>query len=152
MALCDQYLKLYLSVFYLALTSTSNPMLGIDVSISDPDAFADNQTGVMLGDSISLECSAKYSSGSSTPPAPQWLKNGVVVVEEISHISFSNNGNLLEIMNFAISDAGVYQCLFTDTDGDAEILTTVPFRIDTGKQLLTQLSTVTSIMVVIMYS
>ena len=76
-----------------------------------------------------LECSAK---GTSTPPAPQWLKDGVVVVQDASHI-FSGGGTLLEIANFAASDAGVYQCIFTDTDDtDAEILTTMPFRIDTG--------------------
>ena len=79
-------------------------------------------------------CSAKYDSGASTPPAPQWLKDGVVVVEDMGHISFSGDGTLLEIINFAESDAGVYQCIFTDTDDDAEILTTVPFRLDTGKQ------------------
>ena len=81
-----------------------------------------------------LECSAKYNSGSAPdPPAPQWLKDGVVVVEEAGHLSFSGDGTILEITNFAVSDAGVYQCIFTDTnDADDEILTTVPFQVDTG--------------------
>jgi hypothetical protein len=106
--------------------------LNIDTSISDPDAFPDNRTGIGLttNENSLLECSAKYSSGVSTPPGPQWIKDGVVVVEDAGHISFS--GNILEITNFAVTDAGVYQCIFTDTDADAEILTTVPFRIDTG--------------------
>ena len=117
---------------YPALTSTSDPILSIDTSISDPDSFPDNRTGIALMSNIGslLVCSAK-SLGMSIP-APQWLKDGVVVVEDTGHISFSGNGTLLEITNFAVSDAGVYQCIFTDTDTDMEILTTAPFRIDTG--------------------
>ena len=117
---------------FLALTSSSDPILEIDSSIRDSDGFLDNRTGVALAGAISLECSARNSSESLILPAPQWLKNGEVVVEETNRISLSNNGDLLAIMNFVSSDAGVYQCLFTDTDGDAEILATVPFRLDTG--------------------
>lgn len=111
--------------------------MSIETSITDPDAFSDNRTQVPLMTPItSLMCSAKNSSG-LTAPAPQWLKNGVIVVEDSGHISFSSGGTLLEIMNFVTSDAGVYQCIFNDTDDDAAILTTMPFRIDTGKTVIT---------------
>lgn len=126
--LCYQSITGVFLDLYPALTSSSNPILNIDLSITDPN----NRTGVALmgGTGNLLECTAKYDSGTSTPPGPQWLKDGVVVVEDTGHISFS--GGILEITNFAASDAGVYQCIFIDTDDDAEILTTVPFRIDTG--------------------
>ena len=35
----------------------------------------------------------------------------------------------LQISSFALSDAGVYQCMFTE---GAEVITTIPLRLDTG--------------------
>ena len=47
----------------------------------------------------------------------------------MSTMGFVSN---LEILNFVQSDVGEYQCIFTDTDTEAEIITTIPFRVDTG--------------------
>ena len=62
-----------------------------------------------------------------------WIRNG----ELISNSSgFSSS---LEIIDFTIYDAGVYQCVFIDTDASAEIVTTVPYRLDTGWYILSVL-------------
>jgi len=38
----------------------------------------------------------------------------------------------LQITNSGLSDAGVYQCIFTDVDSDREVITTKALRLDTG--------------------
>ena len=38
----------------------------------------------------------------------------------------------LNITDFAASDAGMYQCIFTDTDTTKEVVTSIPLRLDTG--------------------
>ena len=75
-----------------------------------------------------------------SPPSVVWVRNGQPVDDTDSRITITPttmaNGRLtssLTITNFALSDAGVYQCVFTDSDGDTELITTVPYRLDTGK-------------------
>ena len=92
---------------------------------------ADNRTGIEIDkgvDSTLLQCSAERRSGtSSTMPVVSWIRNGVLVS---SSMGFTSS---LQISRFTASDAGVYQCIFTDTDNDTEIVTTVPYRLDTGQ-------------------
>ena len=57
-----------------------------------------------------------------------WTLNGKL----IANSTLSAFSSSLEIVNFNLSDAGIYQCIFTDTDVDSEIVTSTPFRVDTG--------------------
>lgn len=109
-------------------------------SISPP--FSDNRTGVVLGESTLkssvdlLMCEVEHVGTSSSMPTFQWIRNGVTLVEDANHIVTlmpSGLANTLQVDNFAQSDTGEYQCIITDTDTDAEVITTVPFRLDTGK-------------------
>ena len=106
----------------------------------------DNRTGIALGgtvDSSLLTCIAGHQGDGVTdysPPSVVWVRNGQPVADTDSRITVTPttmaNGQLtssLTITNFALSDVGVYQCVFTDSDGDTELITTVPYRLDTGK-------------------
>ena len=106
----------------------------------------DNRTGIALGGTVDgtlLTCIAGHQGdgvmGYSTPSVV-WVRNGQPVDVTDSRITVSSttmaNGQLsssLAITNFALSDVGVYQCVFTDPDGDTELITTLPYRLDTGK-------------------
>ena len=61
------------------------------------------------------------------------LKDGLPAVRTPTNIS-GTNGRLTSTLSFtfAASDAGVYQCVFTDTSR-SEIFATVPTRLDTGE-------------------
>ena len=95
------------------------------------DSDADNRTGITIESDVGstlLQCSAERRSGtSSTMPVISWIRNGVLVS---SSMGFTSS---LQISKFTASNAGVYQCIFTDTDNDTEIVTTVPYRLDTGQ-------------------
>lgn len=104
----------------------------------------DNRTGVVLGSTTSnnlLNCETRYVGTSSSTPNVhiQWIKNGEVVVEDSHHIIITETtvasiNSSLEITNFTHSDVGVYQCILTYTDAEAEdeVITTTPFRLQTG--------------------
>ena len=116
-------------IFPAASTSTrtvTNP--------TDNDGFpADNRVAVSVGGSQTLSCAG---TGSSSPPSVVWVRNGEQVVNGgnititggTSSFSRQRNSELM-ITNFALSDAGVYQCIFTE---GAEVTTTRPLRLDTG--------------------
>ena len=110
-----------------ALTVMTNPVDGVN-----DGSIPDNRIPVTEGNTQVLRC---VGSGSSSPPSVVWVRNGEQVV---------NGGNItitetmpggqqrsseLEIKNFALSDAGVYQCIFTE---GTEVITTTPLRLDTG--------------------
>ena len=116
--------------FPAASTSTT---LTIVTNPADSDDFpVDNHTAVTIGNSRVLSCAG---SGSFSPPSVVWVRNGEQVVNGgrititgtilFSRQRFSN----LQITNFALSDAGVYQCIFTE---GAAVITTTPLRLDTG--------------------
>ena len=72
--------------------------------------------------------------GSSSPPSVVWVRNGEQVVNDGNITITETSGGQqrsseLQITNFALSDAGVYQCIFTE---GAEVITTTPLRLDTG--------------------
>ena len=116
-------------IFPAASTST----LTVVTNPADSDDFPfDNRVAVSVDGSQTLSCAG---SGSSSPPSVVWVRNGEQVV---------NGGNItitetmpggqqrssqLQITNFTLSDAGVYQCIFTE---GAEVVTTTPLRLDTG--------------------
>ena len=99
---------------------------------ADTDGFRfDNRTAVTGGSNHVLRCAG---TGSSSPPSVVWVRNGEQVVNggriTITETIFSlQRDSELTISNFALSDAGVYQCIFTE---GAEVITTTPLRLDTG--------------------
>ena len=107
----------------------------------DTDVFpVDNRTTVELGSAVTLECAGDHSGlGSFSAPSVVWVRNGEQVVADgritITESVVSGGRRKtsdLQIVNFGFPDAGVYQCIFTDVDSDAEVITTKPLRLDTG--------------------
>ena len=100
---------------------------------TDSDSFPDNHIAVSVGNAQVMSC---VGVGSSGPPSVVWVRNGEQVVNG-SRITITEGTVLfnqqrssdLQISNFALSDAGVYQCIFTE---GAEVITTTPLRLDTG--------------------
>ena len=100
---------------------------------TDSDGFPDNRLAVSVDGSQTLSC---VGTGSSSPPSVVWVKNGEQVVNggnititEGTRSFTQETNSELQITNFALSDAGVYQCIFTE---GAEVITTTPLRLDTG--------------------
>ena len=115
-------------IFPAASTSTrtvTNP--------TDSDMFPDNHIAVSVDGSQTLSCVGRGSSG---PPSVVWVRNGeqvvnggnITITEGTDSFTQETNSRLT-ITNFALSDAGVYQCIFTE---GAEVITTIPLRLDTG--------------------
>ena len=110
--------------------STSTPTVTNPV---DSDIFPDNRLAVSVDGSQTLSCAG---TGSSSPPSVVWVRNGeqvvnggrITITEGTNSFSRQKN-SALQITNFALSDAGVYQCIFTE---GAEVITTTPLRLDTG--------------------
>ena len=99
---------------------------------ADTDTFTfDNRTAVTVGNNHVLRC---VGSGSSSPPSVVWVRNGeqvvnggrITITEGTVLVSQSSE---LRISSLGLSDAGVYQCIFTE---GAEVITTIPLRLDTG--------------------
>ena len=112
-------------IFPAVSTSTltvTNPM--------DSDMFPDNR--IVGSNNSALRC---VGTGSSSPPSVVWVRNGEQVVNggNINIMEGTPGGQQrtseLKITNFGLSDAGVYQCIFTE---GAEVITTIPLRLDTG--------------------
>ena len=99
----------------------------------DNDGFPDNRLTVSVDGSQTLSCAG---TGSSSPPSVVWVRNGEQVVDcgrititEGTVVFSRRSTSELQITNFGLSDAGVYQCIFTE---GAEVITTTPLRLDTG--------------------
>ena len=95
-------------------------------------SFIDNRTGIQSGMTVNgslLVCEARRMGISTSTPTVSWTVNGRVVSTSDCTNCFTSS---LEITNFAASNAGVYQCIFTDTDAIREVVTSVPMRLDTG--------------------
>ena len=102
----------------------------------DTDVFnVDNRTAVTVGSTVLLECAGERSGlGSFSAPSVVWIRNGEQVVADGRITQSTSSGGRrrtsdLTITNFGLSDAGVYQCIFTS---DTEVITTIPLRLDTG--------------------
>ena len=106
----------------------------------------DNRTAVPVGSTVDntlLRCVSGHVGdtgfGAFSPPSVVWVRNGeqvvdggrIIVTEGTTH-GGQRRSSELEISNFGLSDAGVYQCIFTDVDSDTEVITTTPLRLDTG--------------------
>ncbi len=95
-----------------------------------------NRTGASNGASISLSFTAGHVGDDMNmydPPTAQWFKDGVPVTTVPTNSPVGSNGRLSSTLSFTFqeSDAGVYHCIFTDTN--SQIFGAFPLRIDTGK-------------------
>ena len=139
-------------------------MLTNQPSNNEPTAFFDenhlpndNRTGIApdgntpTDDSTSdplLTCTAGHNADDLvkySPPSVVWVRNGQAVDDTDSRVTLTStsmtNGRVtssLSITNFTAGDAGVYQCVFTDDSegGHTEVITSIPYRLDTGSTLL----------------
>ena len=117
-------------IFSAATTSTLT--VRTDPTESDQDGFPDNRIAVPVSNNPTLRC---VGEGSSNPPSVVWVSNGEQVVDggRITITETMPGGQQtsseLTINNFALSHAGVYQCIFTE---GAEVVTTTPLRLDSG--------------------
>ena len=68
-----------------------------------------------------------------TTPTVLWLRDGVPAKATPTNTAVGNSGRLRTTLSFSFqeSDAGVYQCVFTDTN--TEQLFTIPIRLDSGE-------------------
>ena len=91
----------------------------------------DHRTGVlhgMLVDDSLLICSAERTGTAALPDSTvQWIRNGELISRTTGLMAS------LTIDSFSQSDVGEYQCIFTDSDSDAEIVTTIPYGLTTGE-------------------
>ena len=73
-------------------------------------------------------CDVKRSGTSTSPdPTVQWIRNGELIINSTGLMTS------LTIDSFSESDVGEYQCIYTDSDSDAEVLTSIPYRLQTGE-------------------
>ena len=156
--LCSGILLPVGGVFPAGFSSSANTLVVLTTPVATEPTFEgifplDNRTAVPLGSTVDplgtadgsklLRCVAGHvgdtGAGSFSPPSVVWVRNGEQVVADgritINESTTFNGQRVqsdLQISNFGFSDAGVYQCIFTDVDSDAEVITTIPLRLDTG--------------------
>ncbi len=123
---------------------TNQPSLNEPVDLSA--SLNDNRTGIALGGTVDgslLTCTAGHQGDgvrNYAAPSVVWVRSGQVVDDTDSRITITSttmtNGRVtssLTITNFGLSDAGVYQCVFTDDSDGGEVITSIPYQLDTGK-------------------
>ncbi len=77
--------------------------------------------------------------GGTNVPDVTWLKDGEVArTQPTNSLTGDSDLRTIIIFDMMLSDAGVYQCVFTDT-ARSEVLVTIPLRIDTGEHWLQRL-------------
>ena len=139
------------SITYIAMSSTTagTLMLTNQPSLNEPvdlsSSLNDNHTGIALGGTVDgslLICIAGHQGdGVMNYPSPSvvWLRSGQVVDDTDSRITITSTTMIerqmtssLTITNFGLPDAGVYQCVFTDDSDGGEVITSIPYQLDTG--------------------
>ncbi len=150
-----QPVRSIVSLLYTAVSSTADGtlMLTDQPSLNEPvDLIAslnDNRTGIALGGTVDgslLTCTAGHQGdGVMDYPAPSvvWVRSGQVVNDTDSRITITSttmtNGQVtsfLTITTFGLPDAGVYQCVITDDSDGGEVITSIPYQLDTGMKLV----------------
>ncbi len=119
--------------------------------VTDSDVIYNNRTGVRVLDvdpsgtsdaDRLLRCIAGHVGGASavsTPPTLVWTRNGEALVAGKTHIIITDTEqgdqlqSNLQINTFTDVDEGIYQCIYTDSDSDAEVATSLPHRLDYGE-------------------
>ncbi len=134
-----------------ALILTDQPSLNEPIDLIS--SLNDNRTGIALNDTVNgslLICTAGHQGdGVMDYPAPSvvWVRSGQVVDDTDSRITINLttmvNGQVtssLTITNFGLPDAGMYQCVITDDGDGGEVITSIPYQLDTGMKCTVALS------------
>ena len=143
---CDFFQLTIHTTFILTVFSAINSGLSITVSPRDNEfAFEmpfrifrslDSRVGVESGSSIGdnlLVCEVKPPGSSRSDPSVYWVKNGEAVTNGVSVSNVTGDvRSVIDVVYANLSHAGEYQCIVIDSDDDAEVITTMPFQIDTG--------------------
>ncbi len=95
-----------------------------------------NRTRAQTGRSISLSFTAGHVGDNEVNymiPTVKWLKDGIPSTLDPTDTIVGINGQLRSTLSFTFttSDAGVYQCIFIDSN--SQIYGSFPLRVDTGK-------------------
>ena len=117
------------------------------------DALTDNRTAIATtiaevdpsgtaNYALLLRCTCGHEDTGLGIAAPNvvWVRDGVQLMHDGTKISIntvlSANPDRrisdLQILNLDDSDGGVIQCIWTDTDSDAEVFPSIPHRLDRG--------------------
>ena len=140
----------------VAVSSTANGalMLTDQPSLNEPVDFSaifnDNRSGIALGGTVNdsaLTCIVGHQGdGMMDYPAPSvvWVRNGQIVDDADSRITITTstpatNGQVtssLSVTDFALTDAGMYQCVVADDSNSGEVVTSLPYQLDTGVYVL----------------
>ncbi len=133
------------------LTLTDQPSFNEPVDLFS--SLNDNRTGIALGGTVDgslLICTAEHQGdGVMNNPAPSvvWVRSGQVVNDTESRITITSTTMInrqvtssLTITNFGLSDAGVYQCVFTDDSNGGEVITSIPYQLDAGVYIYSELN------------
>ena len=102
--------------------------------IDSRSGIVEGQSTMVNGEQL-LVCEVTYIGTSSSVPTFQWIKNGEIINKDVNSNadeSAIDMTSTLVISNFGQSEVGVYQCIVTDDDTDAEVIMTQPYRLDTG--------------------
>ena len=128
---------IYSSYYYFivsAVTTHTLRILSNDVDVDPPHLYFANRAAYSSGNTTNISCTAGYQSQSSfiTTPGVTWLKDGVPITHTPTN-SLDSSDRLTTTISFTFteSDAGVYQCIFTDTTR-SEFVADDPIQIDTG--------------------
>ena len=120
----------------VASPSTSGSLHLISATANSNFFFFRNRAGYQNGDHVVIEYDVGRTGGNSVTlasPSVLWLRNGIPVSDSLTNTPRMNGGlNTVLSFTFAESDAGVYQCVFTDI-ARSEVFVTDPIRLDTGE-------------------
>ena len=107
--------------------------IAVTITEVDPSGTA---TGDLL---LRCTCGHEDTGLGITAPSVVWVRDGVelvagtdIVINTILSGDPDRRVSDLQILNLDDSDGGVIQCIFTDTDGDAEVFPSIPHRLDRG--------------------
>ena len=106
---------------------------------SQTNAFYPNRTAVNTGAMVILSFTAGHvgdDMNGYTTPAAVWLKDGAPTRTTPTNTAVGGNGHMNSTLSFTFqaSDAGVYQCIFSESS--SQKYGTIPLRLDTGKLAL----------------
>ena len=106
---------------------------------SQTNAIYPNRTAVNTGAMVTLSFTAGHVGDdmkSYTTPTAVWLKDGAPARTTSTNTAVGGNGHINSTLSFTFqaSDAGVYQCIFSESSSHK--YGTIPLRLDTGKLAL----------------
>ena len=129
-----------MSCTIVASTPTTGALRFISSAANSSVDFIHSRIGYRSGDIATIEYAVGHVDDDTTTfmaPTVTWLRDGVPVSAMPTNTP-GNNGRLTTTLSFMFeeSDAGVYQCVFTDIT-HSQVFVTDPIRVDTGEEKFT---------------